>query len=544
MEIEQNDNAGDGLDLGQLMDQIRKDAERRKRVSLNNGAPEFFKRLTTQGFEVLQPSASHLSSLSDLKLQAPLEKREQYEIGDLLGYHDEAFVRNAYKVILKRDPDDSGFATYLKNLRSGRYSKIDILRSLRFSPEGRNANVTIKGLGPLASFRRLYRVPVVGYVLQLAVAIVRLPVLIANLRRLESHTAAQLERVASHVNEAIAQFSEADRRQTETSRRQFEVVQEHLINEQGRINQEILTRLDETAERAATESQAHEQRVTKLDTEVNAELAELKIRVAKEVEALIERLQHVRMDVGQQETRLSYLLDTSGEDRPKAIKHEDQHRFDSLYYQLENVLRGTPEEIKEQVKVYIPVLQQAGITSGVLDVGCGRGEWLEVLREAGVEAKGIDQNRILIAKCKALSLDVIETDAMTYLGSLANESLNAVTAFHFAEHLPFKTLVQFLDEAGRVLKPNSLLILETPNPENLVVGSCNFYLDPTHKHPIPVQTMKLLLEARGFRCEEVMKLHPISSEIEVKDQLTSHLNHFLYGPMNYAVVARKPQSYS
>jgi len=142
-----------------------------------------------------------------------------------------------------------------------------------------------------------------------------------------------------------------------------------------------------------------------------------------------------------------------------------------------------------------------------------------------------------------LSLNVEEREALEFLGSLSDGSLAAVTAFHFAEHLPLETLVKFLDETGRALKPGGLIILETPNPENLLVGSCNFYLDPTHKNPIPIPTMKLLLEARGFRCEEVLKLHAVSStKIEVKDQLTSHLNHFLYGPMNYAVVARKPDT--
>jgi O-antigen chain-terminating methyltransferase len=176
-------------------------------------------------------------------------------------------------------------------------------------------------------------------------------------------------------------------------------------------------------------------------------------------------------------------------------------------------------------------------------VGCGRGEWLEVLKEAGLKAKGIDHNRIQIEHCKSLSLDVVETEALTYLRGLEDSSLNAVTAFHFAEHLPLKVLVRFLDEVGRTLKPGGLLILETPNPENLLVGSCNFYLDPSHKNPIPIPTMKLLVEARGFRCQEVLKLRPVSSvQIEVKDQLTSHVNHFLYGPMNYAVVARKPGS--
>jgi O-antigen chain-terminating methyltransferase len=204
-------------------------------------------------------------------------------------------------------------------------------------------------------------------------------------------------------------------------------------------------------------------------------------------------------------------------------------------------LRGTPDEIKADVKQYLTVLNDAGISSDILDVGCGRGEWLEVLRDAGFRARGIDYNRIQIQHCKQLSLDVIESEALTYLRSLADESLNAVTAFHFVEHLPIQTLVRFIDEVGRKLRPGGLLLVETPNPENLLVGSCNFYLDPTHQKPIPIPTMKLLLEARGFRCLQVMKLHPVPSvQIEVKDQLTSHVNHFLYGPMNYAVVARKP----
>ena len=178
----------------------------------------------------------------------------------------------------------------------------------------------------------------------------------------------------------------------------------------------------------------------------------------------------------------------------------------------------------------------------ILDVGCGRGEWLEVLKEAGLQAQGVDSNRVLVERCKSLSLDVSETEALVHLHSLAENTLDAVTAFHFVEHLAVKTLVRFLDEVCRALKPGGIFILETPNPENLLVGSCNFYLDPTHKHPIPIQTMELILEARGFLIQDVMKLHPVKDvQIEVKDQLTSHLNHFLYGPMNYAVVARKPE---
>src|SRR6185503_17249180 len=125
---------GNNLNLADLMNQIRKDAENRKRNSLNNGAPPAYGLLVKDGFNAL--FAPDNSSLPPLKLQPDLEKRERYHVNDLLGFHDEPFVRNAYRAILKREPDDTGMAQFLTNLRNGRYSKIDILSSLRFSPEG------------------------------------------------------------------------------------------------------------------------------------------------------------------------------------------------------------------------------------------------------------------------------------------------------------------------------------------------------------------------------------------------------------------------
>ena len=558
---------GDGLDLAELMAQIRKDAETRKRSSLNNGDPARYRQLIVQNFNAFL--APQISSLPPLNLQPELEKRDRYHVNDLLGFHDEVFVRNAYKVILKREPDDSGMAHFLKNLRNGRYSKLDVLSALRFSAEGENVNVQIEGLSRRSVLRKMYRVPVAGYLLRLAVAVARLPVLITNFRRLESHSMAQLDRVASHVNDAVAHLSHEMREQSKANRTHFEALQKQLNDLKGTVQlqinslvreqekfsqvqtvtrQNLSTTQSELSERIdLTTHHAREQ--DELQARYAVELQALRVQVEKQIDDLIERLQKSRMDLAQQETRLSRLLEgatvtSSTSSTPAQPSHPEQdHLLDSLYFSLEDVLRGTTEQIKEEVKVYLPVLENAGISSEILDVGCGRGEWLQVLREAGFQARGIDTNRILIQQCKELSLDVEEREALEFLGSLPDGSLNAVTAFHFAEHLPLETLVRFLDETGRTLKPGGLIILETPNPENLLVGSCNFYLDPTHKNPIPIPTMKLLLEARGFRCEEVLKLHAVSStKIEVKDQLTSHLNHFLYGPMNYAVVARKPDT--
>jgi len=562
-EIEKKkESFADGLDLGQLMDQIRHDAENRKRDAFNKDAPAFYQQLITQGLDAVLSHEN--SALPSLNLQPEFEKREQYQLNDLLGFQDEAFVTNAYRAILKREPDDVGLTQYLREVRSGRYSKIDVLSSLRFSAEGQNANVTIKGLGRLSILRKLYRAPVIGYFLRLTVAILRLPVLVTNFRQLESHTAAQLDRVAGHLNEVVAHLADDGREQAELNRTQFESFQtklvdfqKHLIelsktlrfqinsleqnhNElkqsQGALRVDLFLRLKQTREQVqAWERQA-------------AELEALKVQLEKQIEDLIERVQKAKMELSQRETRLSQRLDgadkssnTSPVSDQAPRLNERDHLLDSFYFSLEEALRGTPEQIKEEAKVYLTRLQRAGIATEILDIGCGRGEWLQLLRENGFEARGIDQNSVAVEYCRKLSLEVMEGEARAYLVSLPDESVSAITAFHFAEHLPLEALVTFLDEAGRTLKPGGLLIIETPNPENLLVGSCNFYLDPTHKNPIPIATMTLLLESRGFCCQEVLKLHPVPGvQIEVRDQLTSHMNHYLYGPMNYAVVARKP----
>lgn len=545
-ESEKAESAQDGLDLVQLMNQIAKDAEKRKRDSLKNGASIFYRQLTTLGVEGL-PDAS---PPPDLKLQPDLTKRERYQLNDLLGFHDEAFIKNAYKAILKREPDDAGLAEYLQHLRSGRYSKLDIVRSLRFSIEGETAKVPIEGLGRLGALRKLYRVPVAGYLLRLAVAVFRLPVLIINHRQLESHTAAQLERIASHFNEAIANLSDVSRKQAEAGSKQIAALQEvrngltaqidSLISEQEKLTEEVRQAQSDLRNELVAHS---DEQWRVLKASFDERFGELEQSFGRQHDELIQRIQHSRMEIAQQGSRITRLLDSSlAPDSVSTKLDEEDQSLDLLYYLLEDALRGTPEEIKEESKVYLPVLNEAGISSGILDVGCGRGEWLEVLKEAGLQAKGIDSNHILVERCRSLSLDVSEAEALIHLRSLAENTLNAVTAFHFAEHLHIKTLVRFFDEVCRTLNPGGVFILETPNPENLLVGSCNFYLDPTHKHPIPIQTLKLILEARGFQIQDVMKLHPVKDvKIEVKDQLTSHLNHFLYGPMNYAVVARKPE---
>jgi O-antigen chain-terminating methyltransferase len=123
-------------------------------------------------------------------------------------------------------------------------------------------------------------------------------------------------------------------------------------------------------------------------------------------------------------------------------------------------------------------------------------------------------------------------------------SVGAVTALHVVEHLPFHDVLALIDEALRVLCPGGILILETPNPENLQVAANTFYLDPTHRRPIPPALLQFVAESCGFTDIEVQRLHPRSKEDLLAAGTAAGpdgLNTLLFGPQDYAIVARKPR---
>lgn len=183
---------------------------------------------------------------------------------------------------------------------------------------------------------------------------------------------------------------------------------------------------------------------------------------------------------------------------------------DDFYLRLEARFRGAPEEIKQRLRAYLPTTAQvqAFYPQGLaIDVGCGRGEWLELMQEQGFEILGIDTNADMVAVCQQKGLTAECADAFERLATFESESVAIVSGFHIAEHLPFDTLMALMKEANRVLKPGGLLILETPNPENLNVGLWTFYMDPTHRHPIPPLLLQFLGEEAGFADNRIIKLN-------------------------------------
>jgi len=215
--------------------------------------------------------------------------------------------------------------------------------------------------------------------------------------------------------------------------------------------------------------------------------------------------------------------------------------IDSLYLSFENKFRD-PQVIKNNFHIYLEYLKNNKIGTKkmpVLDIGCGRGEWLKELKKNKYIAFGIDNNNAMIAECKKNKLDTIKADLFTYLKKQKSDSLGAVTGFQIIEHLNFRELVILIAEVSRVLKKNGIVIFETPNPESLYVASFSFYLDPTHIHPIPPPTLEFLLTFQGFSEIEIIKLNPLNpKQYKLRKMFKDGFARF-YMEQDYAVIARK-----
>jgi SAM-dependent methyltransferase len=214
--------------------------------------------------------------------------------------------------------------------------------------------------------------------------------------------------------------------------------------------------------------------------------------------------------------------------------------MDGFYRAFEDKHRGSREVIKERQEIYLPLVRplvRLYSQPSALDLGCGRGEWLEILTDAGFIAHGIDLDDGMLAECRARGMHVRTQDALSALQDLPDDSQAVISGFHFAEHIPFDVLQKIVQEALRVLKPAGLLILETPNPENILVGSSNFYLDPSHNRPIPPLLMEFLPEYYGFHRVKILRLQ---EPIRPHEKRSISIHDVLGGVSpDYAVVAQK-----
>lgn len=211
-----------------------------------------------------------------------------------------------------------------------------------------------------------------------------------------------------------------------------------------------------------------------------------------------------------------------------------------FYRAFEDKNRGSRELITERLQVYLPFIEPLNdiySPAKALDLGCGRGEWLQLLSSHKFDALGIDIDEHMLSACHELKLNVVKSDALAYLRQQPSNAYTLISAFHVVEHISFVELKELSEEAFRVLKPGGLLIMETPNPENIVVATNNFYLDPTHIRPLPQQLLSFIAEFTGFNRVKILRLQE-DKALKQKQQVT--LSDVITGVSpDYAVIAQK-----
>jgi 2-polyprenyl-3-methyl-5-hydroxy-6-metoxy-1,4-benzoquinol methylase/glycosyltransferase involved in cell wall biosynthesis len=303
-------------------------------------------------------------------------------------------------------------------------------------------------------------------------------------------------------------------------------------------------------------------------------LGEQQAQLKQQAEALAQQQAHLRHDVlGRQaealdsmrgrvssvERRLRRMLSpvTGGHEEANPAQVETKTVIrqaldgDFDYFGLEERFRGSEEEIKARQRMYIDYFQGQ---EEVLDIGCGRGEFLELLRDHGIKARGADIDTDMVLLCREKGLDVVKEDAFSCLEKLPDESLGGIFAAQVIEHFPSDQIIRLVRRCYQKIRPGGVVVLETPNPQCLSIFARSFYMDFSHVWPCHPEAMRYLLESVGFAEIRVVFSSPVNSSLGIPpvadarvfgeetdrfNRTAAALNELLLGPQDYAIIGRR-----
>ena len=441
------------------------------------------------------PPASGTSS----PLQAPLELAA--DLNDVVITPTILFtpfpidpIRSWYPLILKRPVDDVGYRQYSAALAKG-MPALELFFSLCASPEGRQAGVKMRGF---ALGQWLYQVGRLVRRLKLG------RVTWFFMRLYQAH----LQRVVQSSKHAG--WSEVMGTSAAPS---YELQQTWALLQNN-------VRQVESLSSAYRELQENYQALSKSYALLQAK------------QSYLQTVSHPEAGVG----------DAASVHPTEPVSLDIAQAIEAYYVSFEDVHRGSTAQIQAGLNDYQAVMEGVNRQYPALDLGCGRGEWLQWLRERGIAARGIDSNAVMVRLCQEQGLDVQVGDVLSSLRAQASHSLSMVSSFHVIEHLPFEVLFAMVQEIHRVLIPGGVMILETPNPENVLVGSHTFYHDFSHRAPITPTSIEFLAQYHGFVKTDILRRNPYPREARVlgSDPLTERVNGHLCGPQDFALIARTP----
>lgn len=511
--------------------------------------------------DVAGPSQRWQSQPGATSVDPAFTGRKRYSIGELTCFEDATFIDVAFHCVLKRPPDPAGCEHFLHRLRAAEVDRIDVLAALARSQEGRERHVAIDGLRRIALWRKAQRLPGFGSLIGWVHSAVRLPRLARRLRALEARVYAGKRReheLAAGWDARIATLegtlalAAADRTKYESVAVQLSETLKGIdaLQREREALKDAIVRIDQTLETRSTA--------------IEAALVGASKSLAQDLTRTTERVNRLDAGAGDQAIRLAGLADSLAPiitlHEREQFSAEESTSLEGFYDGLEARFRGDRANIMTRFTPYLDFLRDAGVGTAdvpLIDLGCGRGEWLELLKLNNLHAYGIDASQTAVDHCRAHGLSAERADVLTYLRGTPSEAFGAVSAMHIVEHLSFKTLVQLIREIRRVLIPGGLMLFETPNPENLFVAAYAFRMDPTHRVPLPPPMLEYLVESQGFETPTVLRLNagaygnpfaaaPVetASSPDAPPSITSLLRTVLeqnlYSAPDFGVIGRKP----
>jgi O-antigen chain-terminating methyltransferase len=422
--------------------------------------------------------------------------KPNYELAELLAGSDEQFLVNAYHVILRRTPTEAEAKACLANcgLVDQRLMK---LGDLRYSPEGRQIAVSVRHLIRSYGFRRLKALPLIGRVLGWFYRVLR----IGRLEVLIIQTQLRLDQTELRLNENLQLLAEVEKKI-------------------GLQAQASAAYLDQRLNDLTTESDSWRGEMAYAFSTLRNEW---KVTLARDSRAL--------------ESTARLLAE--GQVQPAwaspALANEQ------IYVEFEKAMQAQSNE-QQHGHWYMPLIRQlydeTSTLKPCLDLGCGRGVFLVELKRHGFPCVGVDLNPARADACRAQGLEVVVADAIAHLRTLDPASVSVVSAFHLLEYLPFEMTLHLIEAAKRVLIQGGLLILETPNPENLIMGACTFWNDPLRLKPIPPVLLKHYVVSAGYETVQVARFTRQAVGVDTVT-LDESVQLSVDAPLDYAILARK-----
>jgi O-antigen chain-terminating methyltransferase len=246
--------------------------------------------------------------------------------------------------------------------------------------------------------------------------------------------------------------------------------------------------------------------------------------------AEFERLIHTELRLIRQRASMAAAdIPTAGAPATPPIQAFDYARFAERF-------RGSEDYVRRKQEFYVPYFRT---TREALDLGCGRGEFLELMKQAGVEARGVDSSVECVAICRQKGLTADAADLFSHLSSQPEGTIGGIFCAQVVEHLPPERIPEMIRLCAEKLERGGLLVIETPNPQCLAIFASHFYLDPTHTRPVPSSLLSFYMEEAGFGRIEVHTLSPAVESMPTLGSLPEDFREAFFGGLDFAILGRK-----